>query len=70
MQAAPGYRKAGDGPRQNAPGSVVTTQAERLILQGMPADWKVCGSKAKVDLQIGNSCPNPLLKALIAPNVR
>lgn len=68
VQAAPGYRSTGDGPRQNAPGSVVTTPEERLVLQGMPRDWKVVGSKGKVDLQIGNSCPNPLLRALIQPN--
>jgi DNA (cytosine-5)-methyltransferase 1 len=68
VQAAPGYRSTGDGPRQNAPGSVVTTEAERLVLQGMPADWKVEGSKTKRGLQIGNSCPNPLLKALVAVN--
>ena len=70
VQAAPGYRSAGDGPRQNAPGSVVTTPEERLVLQGMPRDWKVVGSKGKVDLQIGNSCPNPLLNALLIGNVR
>lgn len=69
IQAFPGYRSTGDGPRQNAPGSVMTTPEERLVLQGMPRDWKVLGSKTKVDLQIGNSCPNPLLKALIRPNV-
>lgn len=69
-QAAPGYRSTGDGPRQNAPGTVVTTQGERLVLQQMPVDWFVCGSKAKVDLQIGNSCPNGLVKALLSPNVR
>lgn len=70
VQAAPGYRRAGDGPRQNAPGSVVTTVEERLILQGMPRDWRVLGSKSKIDLQIGNSCPNPLLSDLIRPNIR
>jgi DNA (cytosine-5)-methyltransferase 1 len=70
VQAAPGYRSTGDGPRQNAKGSVVTTTGERLLLQQMPVDWTVCGSKAKVDLQIGNSCPNGLVKALLAPNVR
>lgn len=69
VQATPGYRNAGDGPRQNAPGSVVTTQQERLVLQGMPRDWKVVGSKTKVDLQIGNSCPNPLLVDLIKVNL-
>jgi site-specific DNA-cytosine methylase len=65
VQAKPIYRGKGAGPRQNTPGSVVTTQAERLILQQMPHDWIVKGSKTKVDLQIGNSCPNGLLKALL-----
>lgn len=69
VQAVPGFRKAGDGPRQNQPGSVVTTPEERLVLQGMPRDWKVLGSKTKVDLQIGNSCPNPLLRALVERNI-
>jgi DNA (cytosine-5)-methyltransferase 1 len=62
VQAAPGYRTTGDGPRQNAPGSVVTTQRERLILQGMPPDWKIMGSRTKVDLQIGNSVPCPMIE--------
>jgi site-specific DNA-cytosine methylase len=70
VMAAPGYRSTGDGPRQNAPGSVVTTLEERLILQQMPADWVVKGCKSKRDLQVGNSCPNGLVKALLAPNVR
>lgn len=70
VQAAPGYRSTGDGPRQNAPGSVVTTLEERLVLQQMPRDWSVVGSKTKRDLQVGNSCPNGLVKALLAPNVR
>lgn len=70
VMAAPGYRSTGDGPRQNAPGSVVTTLEERLVLQQMPADWIVCGSKSKRDLQVGNSCPNGLVKALLGPNVR
>jgi DNA (cytosine-5)-methyltransferase 1 len=69
VQAAPGYRSTGDGPRQNAPGSVVTTQEERLVLQGMPRDWVLKGSKSAVDLQIGNSCPMPLLVSLLRPNV-
>lgn len=68
VQAAPGFRSAGDGPRQNAPGSVVTTVKERLILQGLPEDWKVAGSKAAVDLQIGNSVPMPLIQALASAN--
>lgn len=34
--AAPGYRRAGDGPRQNAPGSVTITQEEAALLQSYP----------------------------------
>lgn len=69
VQAAPGYRKTGDGPRQNTPGSVVTTFEERLKLQGLPSHWEVCGSQAKRDLQVGNSCPTPLLEELIDINI-
>jgi DNA (cytosine-5)-methyltransferase 1 len=68
VQAAPGYRAAGDGPRQNAPGSVVTTLEERLVLQGFPRDWKVSGSRTKQDLQVGNSCPPALIAALLRVN--
>lgn len=69
VQAAPGYRRAGDGPRQNTPGSVVTTFEERLTLQDLPADWKVAGSQAKRDLQVGNSCPSIVLADIIAANI-
>lgn len=68
VQAAPGYRSTGDGPRQNAPGSVVTTLEERLVLQGLPADWKVEGSKTKRDLQIGNSCPPLIIADIVGRN--
>lgn len=68
VQAAPGFRSAGDGPRQNAPGSVVTTVAERLTLQGLPPNWAVAGSKTAVDLQIGNSVPMPLVQMLVSHN--
>lgn len=68
VQAAPGYRSTGDGPRQNAPGSVVTTFEERLVLQGLPADWKVEGSKTKRDLQIGNSCPPIIIADIVGRN--
>lgn len=70
VQAAPGYRKAGDGPRQSTKGSVVTTESERIALQGLPSDWKVIGrSQASRDLQIGNSVPMPLIRDLIAVNL-
>jgi len=69
VQAAPGYRKAGDGPRQSTRGSVVTTLEERLALQDMPADWVVTGSQAKRDLQVGNSVPCGLIRDLIDLNI-
>lgn len=69
VAAKPGWRKPGDGPRQNTRGSVSTTLEERLILQGLPKDWVVCGSEAKRDLQVGNSCPTPLLEAIIDINI-
>lgn len=69
VQAAPGYRKAGDGPRQNTPGSVVTTLAERIALQGLPSDWIVRGSAAKQALQVGNSVPMPLIRDIIVANL-
>ena len=64
VQAAPGYRKAGDGPRQNTPGSVVITIEEALRLQGLPRDWNLAGTEAQKRLQVGNSCP-PIITALI-----
>ena len=45
VQAAPGYRKAGDGPRQNTPGSVVITEAEALTLQGLPSPGALPGPR-------------------------
>jgi DNA (cytosine-5)-methyltransferase 1 len=69
VAASPGYRKAGDGPRQNQPGSVSTTLEERLILQDLPVDWKVCGSEAKQALQVGNSVPCDLITDLIDINI-
>ncbi|MDQ3276478.1 MAG: DNA cytosine methyltransferase [Actinomycetota bacterium] len=68
VQAAPGYRKAGDGPRQNTPGSVVITVAEALVLQGLPADWKIAGSEAKQRLQVGNSCPPTMTSQITLAN--
>jgi DNA (cytosine-5)-methyltransferase 1 len=69
VAAKPGWRKPGDGPRQNTPGSVVTTLEERLKLQDMPADWNIAGSKAKQDLQVGNSVPCGLIRDLIDINI-
>jgi site-specific DNA-cytosine methylase len=69
VAAAPGYRKAGDPPRQATPGSVVTTLEERLVLQDFPRDWKVVGSPASRDLQVGNSVPVGMMRRVIEVNL-
>lgn len=66
--AGPGYRKAGDGPRQNAPGSVKVTPEEAAILQDFPSDWKFAGSKSSVFRQIGNACPAAFSEAIVRAN--
>jgi DNA-cytosine methyltransferase len=69
VHAAPGYRKAGDPPRQATPGSVVTTLEERLVLQDFPRDWIVCGKPASRDLQVGNSVPVGMMRRVIEVNL-
>lgn len=64
--SAPGYRRTGDGPRQNQPGGVHVTADEAGILQSFPAGYPWSGNDAKQREQIGNAVPPRLAAAVCA----
>lgn len=66
--ASPGYRKAGDGPRQNQPGSVSVSVSvsEAALLQSFPADHEFVGTKSQAFLMVGNACPPLMMRAIYA----
>jgi len=57
MHAPPRYRGFGDVSRQNDPGAIECSIAERMLLQGFPSSWKLAGPKSAQDLQVGNAIP-------------
>lgn len=72
--AAPGYRLAGDGPRQNTPGSIKVTPEQMCVLQGVRPDYPFAGAKTKRLSLIGAFLPPAwgaaVLRAVVhAPDV-
>jgi len=65
--AAPGWRGAGDGPRQNAEGSVRVTVEQAAALQSFPPGWPWQGPKTSRYRQIGNAVPPLLAAAVLSP---
>jgi len=66
IAAGPGYRKPGDGPRQNARGSIILSVEQAAKVQGFPDNyvWDAV-SEADARLQIGNAVPPTLATVLI-----
>lgn len=63
--AGPGYRKAGDGPRQNAPGSFEVSIDEMAVLQGAWPGMPFQGSKTKRFSICGALLPPPWATAVL-----
>ena len=62
--AGPGYRQAGDGPRQDAPGSISISISEAARLQAFPNGHPWQGSRTSVFRQVGNAVPPPVAAAV------
>lgn len=68
--ASPGYRQAGDGPRQNQPGSIGVTDEQMCVLQGIRTDYPFTANGAnKRRSLIGAILPPPWAAAILGPLV-
>lgn len=66
--AAPKWRGPGDGPRQNAPGSLVVTEQELKLLQGIRHDYPITAKAATKRLSlIGAFLPPAWAAAVLSP---
>lgn len=71
IAAAPGFRQAGDGPRQNTPGSVRLTPEQMCRIQGIRTDYPFTakGETKRLSL-IGAILPPPWATRILAPLLR
>ena len=67
--AAPGWRKPGDGPRQDTPGSIRVSERAMCVLQGIRTDYPFQGAKTKRQSLIGAILPPPWAAAILGPLV-
>jgi len=65
MHAPPKYRGFGSHSRQNDPGAIECSLAERLRLQGFPTGWHLRGPRTAMDLQVGNAIPPVLARVAL-----
>lgn len=67
--AAPGWRKPGDGPRQNTPGSIRVSERSMILLQGTREDYpfNVVAGKSKRQSLIGAILPPVWAAAILRP---
>lgn len=66
--ASPGYRRAGDGPRQNQPGSLVVSPEEMCVLQGIRTNYPFAAKgETKRRSLIGAILPPTWAAAILRP---
>lgn len=63
--AAPAYRRFGDGPRQNAPGSIRVSAEQMCVLQDVRPDYPFAGSHTKRLSLIGAFLPTRWAAAVL-----
>lgn len=68
IMCGPGYRKAGDGPRQKSKGAVKITLREAATLQGFPTDYQFRGTSSTLWRQVGDAVIPKMAQLLVEAN--